>query len=214
MPALRKSRSAVEDDVRAELELIRANVAGVRGSLAATIDGLVVAHDLPDVEPTQLAALAAATFSLASRATLLTGCGNFREAVSRGSDGYLAVYAAGDRAIVAVVGTSSLNVAMLQYRAREFIARIAAYAAQIGGRQAATRPDATTNIDASAQTGASAQAGASAKTDASARAAAGPKTARPGAKAARSRDQAGSDVRPAAIPALPTRRPPGSAGAR
>jgi predicted regulator of Ras-like GTPase activity (Roadblock/LC7/MglB family) len=206
MPALRKSRSAVEDDVRAELELIRANVAGVRGSLAATIDGLVVAHDLPDVEPTQLAALAAATFSLASRATLLTGCGNFREAVSRGSDGYLAVYAAGDRAIVAVVGTSSLNVAMLQYRAREFIARIAAFAAQIGGRQAATRPDASitdavTTTDAGAQTGASA------------RAAAGPKAARPAAKAAPTRDQAGSDVRPAAIPALPTRQPPGSAGA-
>src|ERR1700722_19910236 len=155
MPALRKSRSSVEDDVRAELELIRANVAGVRGSLAATIDGLVVAYDLPDVEPTQLAALAAATFSLASRATLLTGCGNFREAVSRGSDGYLAVYAAGDRAIVAVMGTSSLNVGMLQYRAREFIERVAAYAAQIGGRQATTRPDASTRPDANPKTDAS-----------------------------------------------------------
>jgi hypothetical protein len=36
------------------------------------------------------------------------------------------VYAAGDSAIVAVVGTSSLNVGMLQYRAREIIERIAA----------------------------------------------------------------------------------------
>ena len=196
MPALRKSRSAVEDDVRAELELIRANVPGVRGSLAATIDGLVVAHDLPDIEPTQLAALAAATFSLASRATLLTGCGNFREAVARGSDGYLAVYAAGDRAIVAVMGTSSLNVAMLQYRARQFIERVAAHAAQIGGRQAATRAD------------------ASAKTDPGTRTDPGIKTARASAKAAPARDQVPADVRPAAVPALPARRPPGSAGAR
>lgn len=178
MPALRRSMSSVEDDVRAELELIRANVPGVRGSLAATIDGLVVAHDLPGVEPTQLAALAAATFSLASRAALLTGCGNFREAVSRGSDGYLAVYAAGERTILAVMGTSSLNVGIMQYRARGFIERVAAYAAQVGGRPAAARPDAST------------------------------KTARPGARAAAARDQAGADVRPAAVPALPARRPP------
>jgi uncharacterized protein len=92
----------------------------------------VVAHDIPDVEPTQVAALAAATLAVARRATLATECGTFREAVARGSDGYLAVYAAGDSAIVAVIGTSSLNVGMLQYRAREIIERIAAHSSQIG----------------------------------------------------------------------------------
>ncbi|HEY6297367.1 MAG TPA: roadblock/LC7 domain-containing protein [Streptosporangiaceae bacterium] len=121
------------DQVRTELEQIRADVAGVRGSLAATSDGLVVAHDVPDMEPTQVAALAAATLALASRATLATGCGSFREALARGSDGYLAVYAAGDSAIVAVMGTSGLNVGMLQYRAREIIDRIAAHATSMDG---------------------------------------------------------------------------------
>jgi uncharacterized protein len=116
MPTLRKSRRSVEDQVRTELKEVRAQVAGVRGSLVATSDGLVVAHDIPDVEPTQIAALAAATLAVARRATLATECGTFREAVARGSDGYLAVYAAGDSAIVAVIGTSSLNVGMLQYR--------------------------------------------------------------------------------------------------
>lgn len=132
MPALRQSRRSVEDKVRTELRRIKAQVAGVRGSLVATSDGLVVAHDIPDVEPTQLAALAAATLAVARRATLATECGTFREAVARGSDGYLAVYAAGDSAIVAVIGTSSLNVGMLQYRAREIIERIAARSSQIG----------------------------------------------------------------------------------
>ena len=65
---------------------------------------------VPGVEPTQVAALSAATLAVARRATLTTGCGTFREAVARGNDGYLAVYAAGDTAIVAVIGTSSLNV--------------------------------------------------------------------------------------------------------
>src|ERR1700761_7711080 len=132
MPALRKSRRSVEEQVRAELTELRAHVPGLRGSLVATSDGLVVAHDIPDVEPTQIAALAAATLAVARRATLATECGTFREAVARGSDGYLAVSAAGDSAIVAVIGTSGLNVGMLQYRAREIIERIAAHSSQIG----------------------------------------------------------------------------------
>jgi uncharacterized protein len=144
MPALRKGSPSVEDKVRAELALIRTQVAGVRGSLAATSDGLVFAHDVPDVEPTQIAAISAATLALASRATASTGCGTFREAVARGSDGYLAVYAAGDSAIVAVVGTSSLNVGMLQYRAREIIDRIAEYSTQIGAWAAPARSSART----------------------------------------------------------------------
>lgn len=139
MPTLRKSSPPIEDQVRAQLQLIRQQVAGVRGSLAATSDGLVVAHDLSDLEPSQIAAISAATLALASRATLATSCGSFREAVARGTDGYLAVYAAGDSAIVAVVGTTSLNVGMLQYRAREIIDRIAAYSTQVGAWAAPTR---------------------------------------------------------------------------
>ena len=48
--------------------------------------------------------------------------------------------AAGDSAIVAVIGTSSLNVGMLQYRAREIIERIAANSSQIGALAAPVRP--------------------------------------------------------------------------
>ena len=139
MPALPKNSPSIEDQVRAQLQLIGEQVAGVRGSLAVTSDGLVFAHDLPDLEPSQIAAISAATLALASRATLATGCGSFREAVARGTDGYLAVYAAGDSAIVAVVGTTSLNVGMLQYRAREIIDRIAAYSTQMGTWAAPTR---------------------------------------------------------------------------
>ena len=61
MPAMQEQPS-VEDGVRAELQQIRAQVPGVRGSLAATSDGLVFAHDVPDVEPTQIAAISAATW--------------------------------------------------------------------------------------------------------------------------------------------------------
>jgi predicted regulator of Ras-like GTPase activity (Roadblock/LC7/MglB family) len=104
----------------------------VHGSLTATSDGLLIAHDLLDREPTQIAALIATTLALGSRMTLSTGRGQFRETVTRGTDGYLAVYAAGRSSIVAVIGTPRLNVGMLQYQIREIIERIATYSTEFG----------------------------------------------------------------------------------
>jgi len=139
-PAARRGRSVVEERVLAELRSVRSGVTGVHGSLAATTDGLLVAHDLPDADPAQVAAVVSSTFALATRATMLTGRGEFREAVSRGSDGYLAVYAAGRNAIMAVIGTSTLNVGLLQYQARGVIERIAAYSDEFGKWSVPARP--------------------------------------------------------------------------
>jgi uncharacterized protein len=137
----------LEDRVRAELELIKGSVTGIYGSLVATSDGFLVAHDLPDLEPTEVAALVATTRALASRTTQATGRGDFMEALARGKLGYLAAYAAGSSAIVAVIGTNELNIGLLHIKTREIVARIAANtpefrswtssAAKDQGRQAA-----------------------------------------------------------------------------
>ena len=119
---------AVTDPIANELRLIRSNVPGVRGSVTATTDGLLLAHDVHGLEPTQIAALVAATHAVAVRASLSTECGQLKEVITRGTDGYLAVYGAersGAPVIVAVLGTSELNVAMLNFRARTMIERIA-----------------------------------------------------------------------------------------
>lgn len=121
---------AVTDPVTDELRLIRNNVPGVRGSITATIDGLLVAFDVHGLEPTQIAALVAASHAVAVRASLSTECGQLQEVITRGSDGYLAVYAAGSAAIVAVLGTTELNVAMLNFQARTMIERIAEHSAE------------------------------------------------------------------------------------
>lgn len=102
---------------------------GIRGSITATRDGLLVAHDLDDLEASGIAALVAALHAVAARASLSTEGGRLREVISRGSEGYLAVYAAGDAAIVAVLGTNDMNVAMLNLRARTMIDRIAEHSA-------------------------------------------------------------------------------------
>ena len=44
-------QSSVRDPIAEELRLIRQNVPGVRGSITATSDGLLVAHDMHGLEP-------------------------------------------------------------------------------------------------------------------------------------------------------------------
>jgi uncharacterized protein len=109
--------------------MIRQNVPGIRGSITATRDGLLVAQDVHDLEPTGIAALVAALHAVATRASLSTGGGQLKEVITRGSDGYLAVYAAGSAAIVAILGANDLNVAMLNLQARKMIDRIAEHSA-------------------------------------------------------------------------------------
>jgi uncharacterized protein len=123
-----KETTAVEELIHAELQSIRDNVNGVLGSVVATSDGFLVAHDVPDGEPPQIAALAATTHALAFRATMAAGRGQFRDTVTRGSHGYLAVYALGDAAVFAVIGTPQLNVGMLQFHARAVVGRLAEHA--------------------------------------------------------------------------------------
>lgn len=127
-PATKESSPGAR--VRAELRSLRNELEGIYGSLVTTSDGLLVAHDIPELEPTHIAALVATTLSLARQATLATGRGEFREAVARGTAGYLAVYAAGRNAVVAVLGTDELNIGMLHYQTRGIIERVAQYSSE------------------------------------------------------------------------------------
>ena len=55
---------AVETDVLDELRRLRTRIPRLTGSLAATVDGLVLAPDVPDTEPEGLAALTAAALGV------------------------------------------------------------------------------------------------------------------------------------------------------
>jgi predicted regulator of Ras-like GTPase activity (Roadblock/LC7/MglB family) len=116
----------VEELVQQELSGLRASVSGVDGALVATSDGLLVAHVLPEQEQeqSQIAALIATLVGLARPAVQLTGRGTLLEASIRGSEGYLAVYAIGESAVLAVVGRADLNVALLQLRTRPVVTRL------------------------------------------------------------------------------------------
>ncbi|GHI07164.1 hypothetical protein AQI88_22195 [Streptomyces cellostaticus] len=116
-----------EQDLEAvldELRRLRARVPQLTGALAAGVDGLVVAHDTPGVEPEGLAALTAAALGVAVRVADATGNGGFRELLVRGEHGYVATYAAGRTAVLTLLAQDRVNVGRLHLEGRRAGARV------------------------------------------------------------------------------------------
>ncbi|EFL36905.1 conserved hypothetical protein [Streptomyces viridochromogenes DSM 40736] len=116
---------AFETDVLDELRRLRTRVPRLTGSLAATVDGLVLAHDVPETEPEGLAALTAAALGVAYRLTDAAGRGDFRELLVRGAGGYVATYAAGTTAVLTLLAEDRVNVGRLHLEGRRSGGRIA-----------------------------------------------------------------------------------------
>lgn len=122
--AERRNLMAAEAPLLDEFRRLRARVPQLTGALAAGVDGLVLAHDTPGVEPDGLAALTAAALGVAQRMTDATGRGDFRELLVRGADGYVATYAAGDTAVLTLLAKDGVNVGRLHLEGRRAGARI------------------------------------------------------------------------------------------
>ncbi|MEV6740429.1 roadblock/LC7 domain-containing protein [Streptomyces sp. NPDC051104] len=113
-----------EADVLDELRRLRSRIPQLTGSLAASVDGLVLAQDAPGVEPEGIAALTAAALGVAVRLAQATGQGDFREVLVRGVHGYVAAYAAGRNAVLTVLAQDRVNVGRLHLEGRRASARI------------------------------------------------------------------------------------------
>ncbi|MGW1956335.1 roadblock/LC7 domain-containing protein [Streptomyces sp. NPDC001920] len=115
---------AAEPPILDEFRRLRSRVPQLTGALAAGVDGLVLAHDTPGVEPDGLAALTAAALGVAVRVTDATGRGDFRELLVRGAGGYVATYAAGRTAVLTLLAQDNVNVGRLHLEGRRAGARI------------------------------------------------------------------------------------------
>ncbi|MEV7319223.1 roadblock/LC7 domain-containing protein [Streptomyces sp. NPDC093970] len=113
-------REAVLD----ELRRLRTRMPQLTGALAAGVDGLVIAHDCPGVDPEGLAALTAAELGVAVRVSDATGKGELKELLVRGEDGYVATYAAGRSAVLTLLAEDRVNVGRLHLEGRRAAARI------------------------------------------------------------------------------------------
>jgi len=111
---------------RAELAALRHAVSGVQGCVVAGVDGLLILHDtVTGGEPHDLAALAAGAHGISRTCGTALHQGGFHECTMRNQKGYMAVYAVGELALLAVVGDDTLNIARLHLEARQATARLA-----------------------------------------------------------------------------------------
>ncbi|MFE7799729.1 roadblock/LC7 domain-containing protein [Nocardia sp. NPDC057440] len=111
--------------VLAELQALRDRVPRLTGSLVASSDGLLVAHDLPPhIEPDTMAAMAAAQLSLSHRLATTAHGGGFHEVVVRGTDGHVVIYAAGWTSLTVLAGPE-VNVGRLHLESRPVARAIA-----------------------------------------------------------------------------------------
>lgn len=110
-----------------QLSDLRLQIPGVRGCVLGGVDGLLIAYDLAagDAEPHDLAALAATTFGLGRQVGLALRNGQFRESTVRSNQGYFAVYAVNETALLAVLGNDAVNVARLHLHAPVVTERLA-----------------------------------------------------------------------------------------
>ncbi|NBE83909.1 dynein regulation protein LC7 [Micromonospora sp. NEAU-HG-1] len=106
---------------------LRLEIPGVHGCVLGGVDGLMITHNMQtDVDPNDLAALAATTYGLGRQVGLRLGQGDFQQSTVRNALGYLSVYAVSAQALLAVVGADTINVARLHLHAPPVAERLAA----------------------------------------------------------------------------------------
>jgi predicted regulator of Ras-like GTPase activity (Roadblock/LC7/MglB family) len=115
-----------EDKLLAEMQALRERVMGVTGTAVASRDGLIIREDTGGVNPDNLDALAATTLALAQRLASEAGRGTLREAVTRSSGGYVAIYAVGTAAVLVLIGDEGLDLARLHRESRAAVENIEA----------------------------------------------------------------------------------------
>jgi uncharacterized protein len=108
-----------DDAVLGEMRLLREKVAGITGTAIASRDGLIIREDTGGaVDPDNLAALSAAWLSVAQRMSSEAGRGTLREAVTRSSGGWVAIYAVAANAVLVLIGDEGLDIGTLRSESR------------------------------------------------------------------------------------------------
>ncbi|WP_246023893.1 roadblock/LC7 domain-containing protein [Nocardia yunnanensis] len=117
-----------------ELKALRDRVPQLIGSLVASTDGLLIAHDLPaHIEPAGMAALTAAQLSLSHRLATTANGGGFHEVVVHGEGGDVVIYAVGWTASLTVLTGPGANVGRLHLESRPAARTIAELLAALTG---------------------------------------------------------------------------------
>ncbi|MCX7850789.1 roadblock/LC7 domain-containing protein [Thermus sp.] len=116
---------ARQEELQSLVRELRQAVPEIAGVMVASTDGLSLATDLPEAEAARAAAMAATALGLGKRIASTTALGGLEEVVVRGREGYLVVYAAGDKGVLAVTAPMGANLGLIHLEARQAAGRIA-----------------------------------------------------------------------------------------
>ncbi|WP_234553998.1 roadblock/LC7 domain-containing protein [Thermus caliditerrae] len=114
-----------QEELQGILRELRQAVPEITGVMVASTDGLSLATDLPEAEAARAAAMAATALGLGKRIAQTSALGGLEEVVVRGQAGYLVVYAAGDKGVLAVTAPMGANLGLIHLEARSAAAHIA-----------------------------------------------------------------------------------------
>ncbi|MBP0450800.1 roadblock/LC7 domain-containing protein [Kitasatospora sp. RG8] len=129
------------DQLAAEVRVLRDRVVGVTDVVVASVDGLVITSETDETAGAEgLAALTAASFSIARRAGSMSSKGRLHHTVSQFTDGYLVARAVGDMALIGVLGDAGMDVQRLQAEAQESAERISVLLTAASGQGEADHP--------------------------------------------------------------------------
>jgi len=110
-----------EGKLLAEMQDLRDRITGITGTAVASRDGLIISEDTGGVNADNLAALTSAALSLAQRLAREAGQGTLREAITRSSGGYVAIYAIGTTAVLVLLGDEGLDITRLHRESRSVV---------------------------------------------------------------------------------------------
>jgi uncharacterized protein len=127
-------------DLLTEMRGLREQVPGVTGTLVASADGLLVVADIdpgtdPQVEADSLAAIAAASLSVARQVVRVARQGTLGRAITYASRGHMVVYAVGVAALLAVLGDEGMDMGALQQKSQPTLGRIRVILTNTQGEQ-------------------------------------------------------------------------------
>ncbi len=107
------------DRIQQGIDQLRMAIPDLKGVLLATSEGMPLVHSMSEKDdPGRVAALAAAVSGLGRRVTESLASGACQEVCVLGSEGQMLLYAAGPKAVLALLGPANLNMALVQMAAR------------------------------------------------------------------------------------------------
>jgi predicted regulator of Ras-like GTPase activity (Roadblock/LC7/MglB family) len=115
----------LRDDVHSEMLLLRERVPDVDGSIACSVDGLMIAADPEGESAEQTAALSSALLALSRRMLLIAGKGGLTETLVSGTNGYAAFYPAGPKIVLTVLARPGTNLGLLRLEGRKTAEKLA-----------------------------------------------------------------------------------------